>query len=50
MEENLKKEDIEEYAIQTQIINTLYRKKKINDKEYAYAKIILKRNYGIVCM
>lgn len=50
MDGKLKEKDIEEYAVQTQIINTLYKKKKINDKEYNYAKILLKQSYGIICM
>ncbi len=50
MEGKLRKEDIEEYAIQTNLINTLYRKNELNDKEYNYAKILLKQQYSIFYM
>lgn len=47
MEKDLRKEDIIEYATLVTIINNLYRKNELNEKEYSYAKILLKQEFGI---
>lgn len=47
MDSSLKKEDIIEYSIMLTIINNLYRKNELNEKEYSYAKILLKQEFGI---